>query len=264
MKGAIDLVVVNHRTPAYLGACLSAIEKHPPSRPHHVTVVHTCPEQADMEASARFISTPAWTEVVHEENIGYNRACNHAAARGSQEFIAFLNADAAPLDGTFDQLIDALEANEDWGVVGPRQVDGNNRLTAAGIFGTPQSPRHRGWLADDHGQFSDVRTDAIMIAGSFLVMRRDAFAELTTCDTYQTFSWGEPGPWGRFAHFYGDTWLSYHARAHGWTLCYHGPTAAKHHWHKSTTRGSQFIRDTQSRDKELYRLMCAHHGIRHE
>lgn len=258
--GGLDVVVVNHRTPTYLANCLASIEQYAPKRPYTVTVVQTCPELEDMEVSAGPIRANGWHEIVHPENVGYNRACNHAAAGGTGDYIAFMNADAATTESTFDALCGYLDCHPRCAVIGPRQVDSHNRITAGGIIGDDDAPRLRSFHHEDRGQVSDIRTDVVYVAGSFVVVRRSAFDQLTECESYQRFADGEVGPWGTFAHYAGDDWLGRHARAHGWAVTYYGAVCAIHEWHRSTKRGGYGEQQFQS-DQALLREMCADHKM---
>lgn len=269
-QAALDIVIVNHRTPDDLAACLASIEQYPPQDDdgydvaHTITVVHTCPERLDLEVTERFVRHAQtelrhWTEIVWEDNVGYNIACNRAAADGTAPYIAFLNADASTTNAAFRDLCTALCDNPKWGIVGPRQVNSANKLVAAGILGTNESHDLRAWQQDDLGQCSDVRDDAVYVAGSFLVMWRDVFDALTECDVYQSLI-QEPGPWGDFSHYFGDQWLGFHARAHGYLCTYFGPVQARHEWHRSSAVGG-YGETMWADDRARFIELCEAHGI---
>lgn len=269
MKQAVlDVVVVNHRTPDDLAVCLASIEQYPPRDDdgdevaHTVTVVHTCPERLDLEVAERFVhhqnEARHWAEVVWEENVGYNVACNRAAADGTAPYIAFLNADASTTEAAFSNLCTWL-CEPKWGIVGPRQVNSARKLVAAGTFGTNEAHDLRAWQQDDVGQASEVRDDAVYVAGSFLVMWREVFETLTECDVYQAMV-KEPGPWGDFAHYFGDQWLGFHARAHGYLCGYVGSVQARHEWHRSSAVGG-YGETKWADDRARFVELCQAHGI---
>ena len=47
----LDIVVVGHKTPDELSACLCSIGANLPTIPHTVTVVHSAPDDADLKAA---------------------------------------------------------------------------------------------------------------------------------------------------------------------------------------------------------------------
>lgn len=271
MKQAVlDIVIVNHRTPDDLAACLASIEQYPVrgedgyDAPHTVSIVHTVPERLDLEVAERFVrhnqnELRHWTERVWEDNVGYNVACNHAAADGDAEFIAFLNADASTTVDAFSTLCNALRENPTWGIIGPRQVNSANKLVAAGTIGTNEAHELRAWQQDDLGQCSDIRDDAVCVAGSFLMMRRSVFDVLTECPTYQELV-DQNGPWGDFSHYFGDQWLGFHARAHGYLCTYFGPVQARHEWHRSSAVGG-YGETMWGDDRARFVELCKAHEI---
>lgn len=256
----LDIVVVNWHTPGDLVMCLNSIEAYGPDCPYSVTVVNVEPEKGDHVAAEMFVDRlHHWYTVTCPYNVGYNVACNIGAAEGHADLIVWMNADVKVRPGALDMLISALDENPDWGVVGPRQVNSSNKHTAAGIFGSDEQPRHRGWMDIDIGQYADVRDDSVMVSGSLLMMRRAVAEELTDCEIYREFVPGdEPGPWGTFTHFYGDTWLSVHARAHGYKATYYGPAKCEHELH-----GTRYKGKGQDEDHDLFRAMADAHGMGH-
>lgn len=271
MKPHLDVVVVNHRTPEFLASCLASIRQYPPRGrdgydvPYTVTVVHTMPEPDDLQVADHFVHQRSelglWHELVWEENVGYNVACNHAGAWGRAEFIAFLNADTQTSNDAFGALCAELEDRPDMGIVGPRQVNSRHQLTAAGIFGTNTAPTMRSWHHEDRGQCSEDRDDAAHVAGSFVVMRRTVFDQLTECPTYRKIV-EEPGPWGDFLHYFGDQWLGYHARAHGYLCGYRGSVQCVHEWHKASAVGG-YGETNWAKDHDRFAELCDAHGLDH-
>lgn len=189
------------------------------------------------------------------ENVGYNRAINRLGTLGHHPVIGCLNADVILTPTAIPELVVAVTENDDWGIVGPRQIDRHGRLTAGGIFGTDTQPRHRGWKA--LRGFNDVRDDAIYAAGSAVFLRRAVWNELTACLTYQN-ACPEPGPWLDTEHFYGDAWLSLHARAHDYKVVYLGSTTITH------LLGAKMNKTRDRADKERFRDAANAHGLDHE
>lgn len=262
--GGVDIIVVNRRTPDDLAECLRSILDHPPARAHTVTICNVEPQVVDISvAEAQMWGRSHWHHLTWQENIGYNRACNLAYAKTSMPLVAWMNADVVLADGVIDTLCDAVEGEPTWGVIGPRQASADGHMTAAGIFGTARKPVHRGWKDADYGQYDDVRDDAIYVAGSLVVMRRAVADELTDCPLYAAAALYELGPWGAFSHYYGDSWLSAHARAHGYKCVYYGAASCTHKWHRAMAMGG-FTEASMANDRERFRNYCKAHGVEHE
>lgn len=200
------------------------------------------------------------TDLHFRENIGYARACN-AGARGSNDAILFANADTL-LSGDFKECYHALMGSSDRGILGPRQVNEHNQITAGGILPLGSHNQQRGWNESDYGQYSDI-LECPFIAGSLLFVKRSVWEELASCPFFKE---AEPEAEGAFIHtrhYFEDTWLGYHARAHGYKCIYYGPAKMTHLWHKSSPIGGigeQAWAESQAR----YRRACEIHGIAHE
>src|SRR6202035_190672 len=90
----------------------------------------------------------------HLTNCGYARACNDAAnwhitATGeylgtgmTARTLAFFNADTRIRPGVLEKCVDLLESDPTYAIVGPRQVDDENKITHSGIYGTLEAPKH--------------------------------------------------------------------------------------------------------------------------
>ena len=253
-KPGVDLLVVDYQTPQKLRRMLASVR----DEGHPLAVWIGLVESPESEGVARDFHphTGFAGEVVNwVDNVGYNRAINRLGTLGTNEVIACCNSDIEFPPDAISKLAWAAWAEPEWGVVGPRQIDDRRRLSAGGIFGTPTKPTHRGWRAIDG--YDDVRDDAIYVVGSVVFMRRQVWDELTTCPDYRTFC-GEPGPWLDVEHFYGDAWLSAHARAHGYKAVYYGDVTVTH------TLGGRRIKERDRPDKARFRAACDAHGIEHE
>lgn len=202
------------------------------------------------------------------DNVGYNLGVNAVIAqnvplgRTDREHIAIFNDDVWFVRPTLEAMAEHLDNNPQVGAVGPRQIDSAGRITAAGIFGSNQR------LADRHfhvhanadrnfngGRFTDTQ-NAISLAGSAIMWRRDTIDELVACpDGTGTFM-------GPARHYWGETWACFHARRHGWHLAYMGSATVGHDWHSSYKPGS-FIDRSHPEDKAAFRSWCEAHAIPH-
>lgn len=263
MREGLDVVVVNYKTASDLVTFLESFEAHPPSCPWELWIMNVNPTGLDKRAGEK------WRHQLGDrahhclfvENVGYARACNDAIQRGMHDIVAIFNADIILAAGALDECRDALLAHDDWGILGPRQIDERGRITASGIFGTVTAPKHRSFHDDaagaDGDRYIDVRDDAIYAAGSAMFAKRTVVDELSRC---------ELGP-GEFLlptpHYYEESFACRHALGHGHKVAYLGTTTVVHLWHRASPIGGTVDR-TMSVSKELFRNACDQHGLGHE
>lgn len=261
----VDVVVVNYKTPRDLSGFLESLDANRPKGPWRAVVVNVEPGPDDVEVAEKWrASAPEDTlHVVRSTNVGYARACNRAAQLTNKEVVAFFNADVRLTPEAVDDCVEAILSDPTWAVLGPRQVDEHGRLTAAGIFGSGKSPRHRGWHHQDTGQFADIRDDAVTIAGSAYFVRRDVWDQLTACPLYQRAAPGAEGAFLPTPHYFEETFCSYHATAHGYRCVYYGFTTIIHRWHGASVVGG-YAEQQFPVSQRLFREACDVHGIAHD
>lgn len=230
MQAGLDVVVCNYRTPDDLGGFLDSYDRFPPKTAHDVFVVNIHPNEADRKVAHEWLAChPNALEIDIPENVGYGKACNKAAKAGSREIVAFFNADIELTENALDECYEALKTHPMWGVLGPRQVDQDGLIRAAGVLGTPTAPNLRGWREDgSDGRYSDVRSDCVSVAGSAFFFKRVLWEELTECELYQQVDPGSEGAMLQTPLFFEETWAAYHARAHTYRCAYLGTTTIIH------------------------------------
>ncbi len=264
---SLDVVVVDYRTPWDLNAFLASYAAYPPTD-GKLWVVLVSPDggslEADLALSANWATVLDFEVITFDDNVGYAKACNVAAQRGSGDVIAFFNADVVLSKGALDECAAALLGTPRWGILGPRQVDETNRITGGGVFGPPSQPQQSNWLATDVGQCSEVREDALTVSGAAFFVRRVLWQTLTDCELYRSVV---PEPEGAFLptrHYYEETWCAYHARAHGAQVVFYGPVKIVHKWHQASEPGG-WADQQMAVSREIFRLACdRHERIPHE
>jgi hypothetical protein len=253
---ALDVVVINYKTDellsdfiysyaqnAWEGCTLTAV---------HVEV-NTLPKMFKLIVPHHSLG--------FADNVGYARACNEGASHGQNDVILLANADTVLSDG-LRECHDALMAHDDWGVLGPRQTNEQNLITAGGIFGTETSIGQRGWNQPDNGQFNAVE-EAMSVSGSLYFIKRKVWDELTQCEYMQAMFPGIQGAFIPSKHYYEETCCSYHARHHGYKCIFYGPVKMTHYWHKSSVVGGHADQQVEP-SKQLMRQFLDSHGIEHE
>ena len=258
-----DLVVVNYRTPQDATKWVDSVMATCDPIEVNVFVIDVDPiDRCDflvrrMEAGGfRCWYTPV------AYNCGYGRAVNLGASHGMGEMIGVFNADTQLTDGVVRACRDDLIANPEWGVVGPRQVDRQGKLTHAGIMGTQKKPKIRGWHQLDRGQYG-FPEECVYVAGSAMFLRREVWKEMAECHLYRDAHSTAFGPMLETPHYYEDAWLCSHLREHGYGVIYKGDVTMRHEWHKASKKGGHADRQMR-KSREIFRDTCRAHGIEHE
>lgn len=254
-------MVVNYRTSADVRAFIDSWDAYRPVVDAELLVVDVAPLDRSAVHDAQrsgvgYESVP--------ENIGYARACNLGASLGTRSVVALFNADVELRPGALQDCYEALTSHDDWGVLGPRQVDGTGRLTAAGIVGSGAAPQHRGWMQPDVGQFQDVVDDVPTVSGAAYFCKRSVWDELTNCPIYQRSAPAAAGAFLPTKHYYEETYCSYHARIHGHKVVYFGPVTVVHQWHRASPVGGTADEQVMPESKRVFQEACDLHGIEHD
>jgi len=255
----LDVVVVNYRTPEDLRQFVASYRTCATTTTS-LTVVDVDPIDPGLVWDFKGFEPDAYLTV--RENCGYGGACNLGASLGSTgaEAILLANADTLLEPVALWNTYTALMENKHYGVIGPRQVDQHNRITAGGVFGDPAYPQLRAWREPDRGQASDVRTDALTVSGALYMIKRSVWDELTTCPIYQEIHPGAQGAFLETPHYFEETACSYHARAHGYRCVFFGPAVMRHDWHKASEVGG-WADQQFGLSRQMFRDFCTRHDI---
>jgi hypothetical protein len=276
----IDVVVCNYRTPNDLYEFVKAFEAVQWEVPCSLHIANVDPLETDIEICKRIVSEieigvpVTYSEM--KENVGYAVTCNAIAHRlrtmgVERSTIAFFNADTRLRPGVLDACHWELSVTPKLAVIGPKQVNAEGRITHAGIFGTNEEPKLRGWQEVDDGRYDELRLDAVSVAGSAYFVKRLAWDELAACEDYWAAALRhiDKYPLGAFLPtqlFYEETFLSYHARHHGWQVGYHGNVSMVHEWHQSVkaNHGPNGAHKFTPTARAQFRSVCDDHGIAHD
>lgn len=248
---AISCIVVNYRTPDDLGRFIESYRDTAPGSAELIVV------DVDPITPYGYKNVPG-QYIVIKENRGYAYACNYAATLTDSPYLAFFNADVVLKDGTIEKCARALDENKKWGVVGPLQYDSTGRVTHAGVFGTHQKPTIRGWRSRRPDDFRDVQK-AVTVFGSAFFVKREVFEELAECPVFRTFYPEAQGAFLPTFLYYEETWISYHAWAHGYDVVYYGEAECIHAWHGSIAKHTDQRCVGDSR--KAFREICDAHSI---
>lgn len=265
---AIDLCVVAYNNCRELPRLLDHLNdgKYQAALGNHINWTLSIADNDSTDGTREALKDIPWLEtgvtpmVLYNENIGYARACNQLAAIGDSEIIGFLNADVWLSSYDVMQIQDAFDSDRTISILGPKQRDERGYITHAGIEGTNTDAQPRAWrMKDPRDKFYRGRERMVSVAGSAYFIRRPVWDFLTECQTYQKMYPGAIGAMLETELYYEETYLSYHARAHGFQVVYDGSISIGHSWHASSPVGSQVHKFHDSR--KIFRKACAMHDI---
>jgi GT2 family glycosyltransferase len=258
----LTTVVVNYRTPGDLEEFLVSYAAFPPSRPAGLVVVNVSPTPEDAAMATRWSRhLPELRCISFDDNVGYGRACNRAACLDTGgDVLGFFNADVILAPRALDECYEAIAFTPGRGALGPRQVDSAGRLTSTGVYGPPSTPQFGAWLQHDRGQCSQVREDALTVSGAAYFIRRTVWRLMTSCPAFRRADPDAEGAFLQTPHYYEETWLSAHLRAHGYKVVFWGPTCVVHKWHQASPHGGH-ADQAMTGSRALYRQACRLHEI---
>lgn len=204
-------------------------------------------------------------DVYFGENVGYARACNRMAACGSSEIIGLLNSDIWFTHQDIDAIQKSFDAHPEMAILGPKQRNEQGLIVHAGIEGTNDAPKHRGWKKPDPNDelYRDFK-EMVTVSGSAYFIRRSVWEELTSCPTYRESAPDAQGAFLPTPHFYEETFCSYHAKEHDHKVFYDGSISIGHTWSASMGHQDPKIRQMFLESREIFRKAAAHHGILHD
>lgn len=124
---ALSVVIVNWNVAGLLAGCIDSIEKNLADVAHEVIVV----DNASADESVTIVKSrfPFVRLIENRKNSGFARANNQGFEVAKGEYILILNPDTLIKDDSVQKMIRVLEKNPDIGMVGPRIVDENGRIT---------------------------------------------------------------------------------------------------------------------------------------
>lgn len=255
------VVVVNYRTPHDLKNFIDSYVFQQSTVDSELIVVDVDPTEESYEQSREVLTKYnfpfQYWPIMH--NCGYSGACNFASTLTDKEVVAFFNADTKLFDDTLDLCYCALVNHDDWAVVAPLQVDSGGRVTHAGIFGTNDKPKHRGWRSKHPDEYRDV-LEAVTVSGSAYFVDKRIWDKLAVDNEWQSLYPGIEGCFLPTPHYYEETWYSYFARHRGYKVIYFGEAMMIHEWHKASPVGS-VERSVMKTSQQMFRDACDKLGI---
>jgi GT2 family glycosyltransferase len=120
----LAIIVVSHNSGAWLRRCLRSVLAHSEGLALDLVVVDNGTDGAGEHVRREF----PHARVLHCENRGFAHANNRALMTCDARYILFLNPDTEILEGTFAELVCALDARPSVGLAGVKQVTADGAL----------------------------------------------------------------------------------------------------------------------------------------
>jgi GT2 family glycosyltransferase len=181
----IAVIIVSTNEAHWLRPCLRSVFAHLGDVLADVVVVDN--ESDDGTADVVGDEFPA-ARVVRCRNHGFSHANNRALMTCDARYVLFLNPDTEVLQGTFGELLRAMDARPTVGLIGVRQVMGDRRLdltirrfpnalrALGDALAAERLPRRPSWLGERHLDPADYDREVACdwTSGSFMLARREA------------------------------------------------------------------------------------------
>jgi GT2 family glycosyltransferase len=183
MRPALDVIIVSFNTREDTLACLTSLDRCPPSQLGRVFVVDNASSDGSVEAIRARWPDAAITAL--ERNVGFGAANNVGLRAAASPLVLLLNSDTIVAAGALDAMVDRLVATGA-AAVGPRLVGASGRPEIS--FGPMLSPfgeavqraRQRAAASDAPWARRYVRRllsrerEVDWVSGACLLVRRDA------------------------------------------------------------------------------------------
>jgi N-acetylglucosaminyl-diphospho-decaprenol L-rhamnosyltransferase len=181
----LAIIIVSTNEAHWLAACLGSVFEHAGSIDLDVVIADN--ESRDGTRELVGSSFPA-ARVVTCKNRGFAHANNRGALTTDARYVLFLNPDTEILEGTFENLVKAMDARLEVGLAGVKQVDAERRLTPTIRYfpnalrtlgeavGSEQIRVGSSWLGEREIRMElyDEERVCDWTSGSFMLTRREA------------------------------------------------------------------------------------------
>jgi GT2 family glycosyltransferase len=185
MRHDLAIIIVSTNEARWLTPCLETIFEHAGHLELDVVVADN--ESTDGTRELVEHEFPR-ARVVACENRGFAHANNRGLMTTNARYVLFLNPDTEILEGTFEDLVRAMDDRPEVGLVGARQLTADgalfptirrfpNALRLLGdALGAERLPRRSHWLGERELDLAryDEEIECDWTSGSFLFTRREA------------------------------------------------------------------------------------------
>jgi N-acetylglucosaminyl-diphospho-decaprenol L-rhamnosyltransferase len=181
----IAIIIVSTNEVRWVRPCLRTVFEHLGDARADVVVVDN--DSRDGIADVVATEFPG-ARVVWSRNHGFSHANNRALMTCNARYLLFLNPDTEIVDGTFAELVKAMDARPTVGLIGVRQITGEGRLDTTirrfpnvlralgDAFSAERLPGRPHWLGERELDPAVYETEVACdwTSGSFMLARREA------------------------------------------------------------------------------------------
>jgi GT2 family glycosyltransferase len=244
-KPDLAIIIISTNEAKWLTPCLSTVFEHGGTARLDVVVVDNDSTDGTRELVE---SNFPKARVVPSRNHGFGHANNRGALTCDARYVLFLNPDTEVKDGTFGELVAALDQRPDVGLAGVRQLDGSGDLSltirrfpsvtrAVGdAFASERWPFSATWSGERELDLShyDEEVDCDWTSGSFMIARREALLSAGLFDERMFIYSEEPD-------------LCLRMKRAGWAIKHLPTMTIIHHAGKAGRRPKMVAQDAYSR-----------------
>jgi N-acetylglucosaminyl-diphospho-decaprenol L-rhamnosyltransferase len=255
----LAVVVISTNEAHWLKPCLSTVFERAGTATLDVVVVDNQSTDGTREVVE---SAFPRARVVSSHNGGFGYANNRGWESANARYALFLNPDTEIVDGTFGELIDALDARPQVGLAGVRQVTGDGTLypsmrrfpNAARALGEalmserwPVQPAWAGERIIDRSAYETER-DCDWTVGAFMLARREALLSAGVMDERFFLQSEEPD-------------LCLRMKRAGWSARHLPIMTIVHHAGKGGRNPRMAAQDAYSRRQYAYKHFSVGHRV---
>jgi len=202
----VSIVVPVHARADLTKACLRAIAANTDAPTYEVILID---DAADADNRRLWRMVEGARVIINEQNLGYLRSVNLAAAQAKGQYVVPLNNDTEVQPGWLSALIERAESAADIGIVAPKLLYPDGTLQEAGaiIFQDGSGWNYGRGQDPEAATFNYVR-EIDYGSGACLLVRADLWRDLGGYDELY------------LPMYYEDTDLCFAARAHGYRVVY--------------------------------------------
>jgi GT2 family glycosyltransferase len=180
----LSILIVNWNSKAYLAKCLESIRRTCDDLAPQIVVV----DGGSFDGSAEMIALgyPEVEFVQSEENIGFGRSNNLGFEKVKGDVVLLLNPDTELHEGAVQHLLQALESEENTGIIGARMLNTDGSLQLSSILPLPRPwncaldsefLRNRWWRNCGPSE-GGAATRVEAVSGACMVMRSEVFRKV--------------------------------------------------------------------------------------
>ncbi|MFD0861203.1 glycosyltransferase family 2 protein [Sungkyunkwania multivorans] len=231
----LSVIILNYNVCHFLEQCIRSVKAAIADIDAEIIVVDNCsPDNSAAMVSEKF---PDVVLISNDNNIGFARANNQAAALAKGTYLCILNPDTVVGEDVFIKALAFAEAQRQFGILGSKLIDGTGNFLPESKRGlpTPGIALTKMWSATrskkyyaSHLQENDSGEVEVLV-GAFMLLKKELYRQVGGFDE-RYFMYGE------------DIDLSYTVLQAGYRNFYFGETAIIHYKGESTVKNYEYAR----------------------